>query len=556
MRLSELIAKHKLKTLVLVQLLSLMAIISSFYLAHLVSELPSLFSRNSKQEIVLWVSTSFVTILVFALSTAVRGYVGEVIKDKTREFLLQRIVTSVISSPENTALADGAHSFYEKLAYNSKNVATFVHMVTTILPGSALLTIVAAVYLSTISFGLLILVFFLLPVSIRTIFFVGKRVSTASENLSKTLSYQAKLYIERMLAMNTIKVMGLDSQVRDEIDLAEYRTFLSRETLSRWDGIVNAVFLSFVFSLICIIVGAGAIMVSEDLLSTDKLLEFITVLVMLAYSLASISDIGSVYSKYKKSIGALNDLVLETSSRNQCETNYIAEGSAHIVISDLLHSYGCGEKFKLEIPRLEIKRHSKCALIGRSGSGKTTFTKLILGLIRPQAGGVFLVKKEQRSEPTSFKESQIFAVVEQEPLVFSGTVLKNITFNEEEYDEERLNKSLVESTFSDVLSRKGVDIDFDVGNMGARLSGGERQRLALCRALYAEAEILVLDEALSSLDRICAERVLQNLCSLNKTIIFVTHDLSSLNYFDECLLLDRGHLHRKDISGVLETSSS
>lgn len=554
MSLSNLIAQHSAKTLMFVQLLSVLTLISSFYLAHLISDLPSLFSQSNKQEIVAWVATAFATILVFACSTSIRGFLGEIIKNRTTEFLLQTSVKSTLKSEECNALADGANSLYEKLTYNTRNVAMFVHMVTTILPGSTLLTVAGVIYLSTISISLLMLILVLLPVSIRILFSIGKRVSSASETLSLTLSSRAKLYIERLLALNTIKVMRLSSQVGEEIDSAERRTFLGKKELSFWDSVVNAVFLFFVFSLVCIVVGVGALLVADGVLSTDKLLEFITVLIMLAYSLASISDVGSVYSKYKKSISFLNQIMAEPDIKKERRPNNLVSNSEHIVIRDLVHSYGAGSRFKLEIPHLEIQKSSKCAVIGCSGSGKTTLMKLLLGVIKPQQGHVFVAGKSRFSELHNSEEFHSFSVVEQEPLVFSGTVLKNIVFNEKDYDKQWLKKCLIKSTFCEVLNRKGVDINFDVGTMGSKLSGGERQRLALCRALYADAEVLVLDEALSSVDRICANNILRNLCKIDRTIIFVTHDLSSVSYFNEYVLLEDGKLKEKELSKELVPS--
>ena len=183
---------------------------------------------------------------------------------------------------------------------------------------------------------------------------------------------------------------------------------------------------------------------------------------------------------------------------------------------------------------LTIKKNEKIAIVGQSGSGKTTLLNLIIGFLKPLSGKVYLNNKIL-SPNDVFDWQQIIAYMPQKTYLTDDTVLNNIRLDSKiKIDHKKLFKCLKESELIKDIKSNKVWLRRKVGEDGASLSEGQRQRLSLARALYHDRQILILDEATSSLDKTNERNILKTLSKLkNKTIIMVTHNKNNLKFFDK-----------------------
>jgi ATP-binding cassette, subfamily B, bacterial PglK len=191
----------------------------------------------------------------------------------------------------------------------------------------------------------------------------------------------------------------------------------------------------------------------------------------------------------------------------------------------------------------EINQNDCVAIIGPSGSGKTTLIDLFLGLLNPTSGEIFINdKKSENKNILSF----LSAYLPQDSLVIEDTIKKNVSLetDEDKIDLDLVNKSLKEANLITFIDNLPNGIETKIGENSLRLSGGQKQRLAIARNFYFKKEIIVMDEATSSLDEENEKRIMDSLNNLKgkKTIILITHKLKLLNNFEKIFSLKDGRL--------------
>jgi ATP-binding cassette subfamily B protein len=175
---------------------------------------------------------------------------------------------------------------------------------------------------------------------------------------------------------------------------------------------------------------------------------------------------------------------------------------------------------------------STYAIIGPSGSGKSTLADIMLGLSRPSHGSVRINNLDLKQSAVRKK----FALVEQQPKIFSTTIRENLLLGEHATEEEMLLVLRLVNLDSLVLSLPNA-LDTRLSYLGENFSGGQRQRLGIARALLRQPDVLILDEATSALDPVTRDNVVANVRShiKNGIIIFITHDLEISSLVDHVL---------------------
>ncbi len=191
----------------------------------------------------------------------------------------------------------------------------------------------------------------------------------------------------------------------------------------------------------------------------------------------------------------------------------------------------------------EINQNDCIAIVGPSGSGKTTLIDLFLGLLKPTSGEILINGKKSEDKNVLFNLS---AYLPQDSLVIEDTIKRNISLetDEDKIDVDLINKSIKESNLDKFIYNLPNKIETKIGENGLRLSGGQKQRLAIARNFYLKKEIIVMDEATSSLDEENENRIIDSLNDLKgkKTIILITHKLKLLKNFEKIFSLENGNL--------------
>ncbi len=217
----------------------------------------------------------------------------------------------------------------------------------------------------------------------------------------------------------------------------------------------------------------------------------------------------------------------------------------NIVLSNINYSYNRRKKILNNI-NLLINKNKMTSIIGKSGSGKTTLINIILGLIKPLSGKIYIDKKE--TELNNQNWQKIIGYVPQDVYLLDDTIKKNIIFGRkcDFRDEKRINKIIKLLNLESVVDRLNKETINRVGDIGARLSGGEKQRVGIARALYTLPQILILDEATSSLDNDLEEKIIKNIKRdlKNCTILSISHRKIPLKYSDSIFIMKNSKLEK------------
>ena len=197
---------------------------------------------------------------------------------------------------------------------------------------------------------------------------------------------------------------------------------------------------------------------------------------------------------------------------------------------------------------LKIKSGDKIGIVGYSGSGKSTFIKLLIGLLRPTKGNItFENHNIFENENTILNLHNQISYVPQEIFLCDSDIITNIGYGIERdlIDFEKLERCAKISQIQDFINSLPYKYESNIGEKGLSISGGQRQRIGIARGLYKEHNLLVLDESLSAMDSINESNIINRLFKFykNKTIVMVSHRLTSLKKCDSIILFDRGNIN-------------
>ena len=251
------------------------------------------------------------------------------------------------------------------------------------------------------------------------------------------------------------------------------------------------------------------------------------------------------YYNVQKGMAAVDriDILIQSEQENSISTSSdsILQFKDEIVIENLSYNYLGDEKVVLRNVDLTIKRGEVVALVGPSGSGKTTLADLIMGFYPIQEGSISIDGKSIKEIDISALRS-LFGLVSQHAILFHDTIKNNITFGQSKIPEAELIRASEIANAKEFIDELQDGFDTVIGDKGMKLSGGQRQRLTIARAVLYNPQILILDEATSSLDSE-SEKLVQDALDriLNdRTSIVIAHRLSTIRNADKIVVMDEG----------------
>lgn len=315
-------------------------------------------------------------------------------------------------------------------------------------------------------------------------------------------------------------------------------------------GLWRGVFVSFIifclFGAIVFIVWQGLLMTQgrNPELSSEGFYQFVLFTIMMGASVGSLPD---MYASIQKAIGSTENLMNVINETTEIEVN---KGNSKPSIGGKIKfenvSFSYPQRADIEVLKgvsFEVDKNQTLALVGASGSGKSTISNLILKFYQPDSGTIYLDDSKTSDLELTHLRSHM-AIVPQEVLLFSGTILENIRFGNPNATIEEVQEAAKKANAWEFISTFPEQLETEVGDRGIQLSGGQKQRIAIARAILKNPTILILDEATSALDSESERLVQEALEKLMKgrTSIVIAHRLSTIRNADQILVMQQGQI--------------
>ena len=347
--------------------------------------------------------------------------------------------------------------------------------------------------------------------------------------------------VESINSISTIKRFGIEEYANLKTE-TRFVHLLKNTFRSIYGSIMAQGGIQFISTGVTIaVLWTGSVLVIDQELTPGALMLFYS---LVGYVLSPISSSNQTIQDALIAADRLFQIMdLERESDNSQKINLTPEMIGNISFENVAFRYGSRKKV-FESLNLKIEKGKTTAVIGESGSGKTTLISLMQH-IYPIQDGQIRIGEFDIAQITNESLRRIVGTVPQQIELFAGSIAENIALGDLYPDMERIIDLAEQLGLKEFIEKLPQNYMTYIGEHGASLSGGERQRLAIARALYKEPEILIFDEATSSLDSVSEKFVKQTLKSLatrGKTIIVIAHRLSTVRDADAIVVLDEGRV--------------
>ena len=273
-------------------------------------------------------------------------------------------------------------------------------------------------------------------------------------------------------------------------------------------------------------------------LSAEDFVAFITAAGLMAKPIRQLSNINAVI---QKGLAAAVEIFDQLDAKEEEDAGELdSEIIGNISFSDVSFAYNSKESV-LDNLNFEIVQNETVAIVGKSGSGKSTIANLISRFYSDYSGRITIDDVSILDYRLSHLRESI-SIVNQSPTLFNDTIEKNIAYGENDIDQIKLKEAATISGCNEFISRLPEGFKSEIGDDGVLLSGGQRQRIAIARAFYKDSPIIILDEATSALDNeseLIVQEAIEQLIN-NRTTIVIAHRLSTIENADKILVLDNG----------------
>jgi ATP-binding cassette subfamily B multidrug efflux pump len=386
----------------------------------------------------------------------------------------------------------------------------------------------------------------LVPMPVIALFTLraGKLLHQRFERVQETFSDLTERVRESIAGIRVVK-----AYVQEEYELGRLAD-VGREYVRRNVHLVRiwGAFFPFIMLLssmsIVIIIFFGGRQVILGTITTGDLVAFMSYLGILTWPMIAMGWVVNVMQRGAASMGRINR-ILETAPEiaDAPGATELMDARGDVEFREVDFRYEDGLSPVLRGVSVRVPAGTSLGVVGRTGSGKSTLVDLLLRIYEPTEG-VVLVDGHDVSSLTLSSLRGAIGYVPQDTFLFSDTVRENIRFGRPDAPEEGVLEAARIAGILDEIEAFPKGMDTLVGERGVTLSGGQRQRIAIARALLTEPAIVILDDALSSVDTATEERIQQELKGAlkNRTSIVVSHRISSLKHADQIIVLDDGRV--------------
>lgn len=381
------------------------------------------------------------------------------------------------------------------------------------------------------------------PLAILPMIKYGQKIRRASGVVMEKIGRLNSVLHEMIYGMTLVRAFGMEKHEENKFGETNNDYFNESMKVIRASSAMTPIVELIGVLTLSFLLWLGMSQISSGRLSSGQLIQFVASLLMLLQPINALSEVNSIVQKTSASSKRIFEL-LNTHTEVEEKENpvVVSKLEKSVVYEDVNFEYEKNDPVLAGV-EFEIRKGEVVALVGTSGSGKSTIVNLLLRFYDPQKGRILIDGVDVR-DASLLSLRRSIGIVSQETILFNDTVKNNIAYGDEGRSFEEVVESAKIANSHDFIMDLPKGYDTIIGERGALVSGGERQRLAIARAVLKNPPILVLDEATSSLDiqsellvREAIKRIMEG-----RTVLVIAHRLSTVTNADRILVLQHGRI--------------
>lgn len=489
-------------------------------------------------------------VVVMAIAGYYRSYLINSASEKMIADIRKKVYDHLIRVSAEFFESNKTGDVISRLSVDTGVVVNLVSNTLPFLIRNTFLFVGGMIFLFTTSFKLSLISLLLIFIAILPIIFLGKNVKNLSKKNQVALANLSAHIEESINGVKTIQsYLCEDKEVRNFFNFVEDGLKISLNKI-RLKALMIAIVIAIAFLSVAVVVMLGSRDVINQKITSGDLSSFIFYSMICATSLVALSQIAGQIQNASGAISRIFELldvqspVSQTLVPQAFEQFKKSDNSLKINFQSVNFSYPSRkELLVLKNFNLQISAGKKIAIVGLSGSGKSTIFQLLLRFYDVDSGIITLNDCDVKA--LSFADlRQNFSYISQDCFIFSGTIFENIAYVDKSITKQEVQKIIADNPALSFVENLPNKIDSYVGEKGIKLSGGERQRIAIARAIIKDSPILLLDEATSALDNENEQiinRVINGFAK-NKTVITIAHKLSTVVNCDHIIFIKDGEI--------------
>lgn len=400
------------------------------------------------------------------------------------------------------------------------------------------------VYSLKVNYQVTLVYFCAIPIITFVSMALSKRIKTIQRKIVAETTALAGSTTESLRNIELVKSLGLAKQEIERLNKTTYKILdleLKKVKYVRSMSFIQGTVVNFVRSAMVLVL---LVLIFKNELTPGDYLKFLFYSFFLFNPL---QELGNVIQSWRESQISLANFenILSIPIDKKPEKPILLEKVDTLTFSDVSFKHLTANRNALNHISFETRSGQTIAFVGPSGSGKTTLVKLLVGLYQPLEGNILYNNTLSKDIDLDQLREKI-GFVTQDTQLFSGTIRENLQFVRPNATDAECMNVLERAACQTLLARADKGLDTVIGEGGVKVSGGEKQRLSIARALLRRPDILVFDEATSSLDSITEEEItdtIRDVSELNDHItILIAHRLSTIMHADRIFVLEKGHI--------------
>ncbi len=400
--------------------------------------------------------------------------------------------------------------------------------------GSIILAVILSPFMSIVLFCAIAIIAILIIISMKMSYSRFAKVQIAIDRLNTTVQ-------EYLLGIRLVKAFGRFNDEEKKFDTVNTDLFQKSVSSQLVVSYFSPLMSLTISTGIALIIYFGSILFGKGYIEVGKVAAFINYMMQILTSLIMITNIFNTFIRTKASTERVVEILVSEEDFSGLDyKTVISEGSLEFKNVTFAYPGGSGLP-ALKNLSFRVNNGETLAVIGPTGSGKSTVAWLCLHFYDVLEGSIYINGKDIKELDTNYIRNNI-ALAPQKSMLFTGTVFDNIAWGMQETNDERVLNAAKQAQADEFIQKMSNGYDSLLGQNGVNLSGGQKQRLSIARALAKESPIMILDDCTSALDAVTEAKVRRALISTEdkKTIIMITQRIGTAMTADKILVLDNG----------------